>query len=233
MASRMRSILLHLFCILVVAIARFPASWAGKMVAPELAVKLGGTIWNGYVPSINAVPPIKFTTSPLGLFTKASVIDFSGAGNGISIKGDADKNALKNLTLTGDAVFLGQIDGRMKNLLGRFDMSVRDLPLNGSCEGVSGTVSTDILTRNSSLWQWAGPPLSGPVSCENSVVTTTLSGNIPGQSVEAVLKIMPDGNYQIRAVINTNTPEAGLVLPLYGFESQGERFTMNEAGRWM
>jgi len=137
------------------------------------------------------------------------------------------------LTLQGDALFLGQIDGRLSNLTGVFELAARNIRFNGDCTDVAGQVSTDILTQNEALWQWRGPPLSGPITCENDVLTTTLSGNIPGQSVEAVLKIIPDGTYQIRAVINTNTPEAGLVLPLYGFEAQGERYTMNEAGRWM
>ena len=219
--------------VLGIAIARFPANWAAKVALPDVPITLGGTIWNGFVPPINAVPPIKFTTKPIGLLTDAPVLEFSGAGNGISINGEANQNELTRVTMTGDAVFLGQIDGRMKNLMGRFDMVVGNLPLGGNCEGVSGTVSTDILTRNAALWQWKGPPLSGPVTCENDILTSTLSGNIPGQSVEAELKIMPDGNYQIRAVINTNTPQAGMVLPLYGFETQGERYTINEAGRWM
>ena len=233
MVFKLRYIWLSALLVLGIAIARFPANWAAKIAVPDAPITLGGTIWNGFVPPINAIPPIKFTTTPIGLFTDAPVLEFSGAGNGISIKGEANQNELTRVTMTGDAVFLGQIDGRMKNLLGRFDMVVGNLPLGGNCEGVSGTISTDILTRNATLWQWAGPPLSGPLVCENDILTSTLSGNIPGQSVEAELKIMLDGNYQIRAVINTNTPEAGMVLPLYGFESQGERYTINEAGRWM
>lgn len=233
MAFKLRYIWLSALLVLAITIARFPANWAAKIAVPDASITFGGTIWNGFMSPINAIPPIKFTTTPIGLLTDAPVLEFSGAGNGISINGEADQHELTRVILTGDAVFLGQIDGRMKNLLGRFDMVVGNLPLGGNCEGVSGTISTDILTRNAALWQWEGPPLTGPVTCENDILTSTLSGNITGQSVEAELKIMPDGNYQIRAVINTNTPEAGLVLPLYGFESQGERFTMNEAGRWM
>ena len=202
MAFKIRYIWLTALLVLGIAIARFPANWAAKVALPDVPITLGGTIWNGFVPPINAVPPIKFTTKPIGLLTDAPVLEFSGAGNGISINGEANQNELTRVTMTGDAVFLGQIDGRMKNLMGRFDMVVGNLPLGGNCEGVSGTVSTDILTRNAALWQWKGPPLSGPVTCENDILTSTLSGNIPGQSVEAELKIMPNGNYQIRAVIN-------------------------------
>ncbi len=233
MASKKRYMALFALTAFAACISQFPASWAGKIAAPDLPVTLGGTIWKGYVPNINAMPPITFKTSPTGLISSAPLVTFSGSGNGLFIEGAAEQDHIKTLNLKGDAVFLGRIDGRLSNLMGQFNLSASNIEFSGDCAQVSGQVSTDILASNTRLWRWTGPPLSGPVTCENGTLTTTLSGNIPGQSVEAVLRIMPDGRYQIRAVINTNTPEAGLVLPLYGFEAQGERYTMNEAGRWM
>lgn len=233
MAFKKRYIVLCALMALGVVVSQFPASWAAKITAPELPVKLGGTIWDGYVPSVNAVPPIAFKTSLAGLVTNAPVVKFSGSSNGLILNGAAETDRITELELKGNAIFLGQIDGRLANLMGRFDLTAANLNVSGDCADVSGQVSTDILARNTALWRWTGPSLSGPITCENGILTSTLSGNIPGQSVEAILKVIPDGRYQLRAVINTNTPEAGLVLPLYGFENQGERFTMNEAGRWM
>jgi hypothetical protein len=233
MAFKKRYIGLALAIFAAVGLTQFPAKWAATLAGVDLPVTLGGTVWNGYAPSINAVPPIQFKTSPSGFFNESSLLTFTGAGNGVSINGRADYNKIEEINVTGDASFLGQIDGRLSNLSGRFDMKARELKIDGGCDGASGVISTDILARNTRLWQWTGPPLSGPITCEQGVLTSILSGQIPGQSVEAVLKILPDGTYQIRAVINTNTPQAGVVLPLYGFEAQGERFTMNEAGRWM
>lgn len=233
MAFRKRYIVLGALTVLVGLCSQFPAAWVGKLAGPKLPVTLGGTIWNGYVPSVNALPVIQFKTKITGFFTAAPLIGFSGSGNGLSVNGTAESNRIVTLDLVGNAGFIGQIDGRMANLLGQFNITASNLRLDGNCAEVSGNISTDILASNVALWQWAGPPLFGLITCENGVLTSTLSGNIPGQSVEAVLKVLPGGTYQIRAVINTNTPEAGLVLPLYGFEGQGERFTMNEAGRWM
>jgi hypothetical protein len=215
-----------------VLLSQFPASWAAGLSGAQLPVTPGGTVWKGYIPAIAALPPVSFKTSPMGVFSDAPLATFDGSGNGLSIQGAAEANRITSLKLKGDAIYLGQIDGRFGNLLGQFTLAANELQFDGNCEAVSGQVSTDILTQNRASWQWAGPSLSGPITCEDGVLTTTLSGNIPGQSVEAVLKVSPDGNWQLRAVINTNTPEAGLVLPLYGFEGQGERFTMNEAGRW-
>jgi len=233
MAFKKRYIVLAALTAIGVLISQFPAKTAKSLIAPEVPVTLGGTIWDGYVPPLNALPAISFQTSFMGLFTDAPAAQFHGNGNGLSIKGSAETDRIDTVELTGDARFLGQIDGRLRNLSGRFDLAAANIRFDGNCDEVSGQVSTDILARNAALWQWRGPPLSGPITCENGVLTAALLGNIPGQSVEAVLKILVDGSYQIRAVINTNTPQAGLVLPLYGFEAQGERFTMNEAGRWM
>lgn len=238
MGFKKRHIVLATAIVLAVLIDQFPANLAKNMLAPKSPVTLGGTIWDGYVPSLNALPPISFKTSLVGLFTDAPLAEFSGNGNGLSILATAERDMIKRLELTGDARFIGQIDGRMANLLGRFDVTAANVRFDGTCgepssAQVSGNVSTDILTKNTALWQWSGPPLSGPISCDNGVLTASLLGNIPGQSVEAVLKVLPDGTYQIRAVINTRTPQAGLILPLYGFEAKGERYTMNESGRWM
>ena len=233
MAFKKRYIALPLLTALGVCISQFPASWAVKLAGAGVPVTLGGTVWKGFVPSLRALPPITFDTAPMGLFTKAPLVAFNGRGNGISIEGKAERSSLTALKIAGDASFLGEIDGRMSNLMGQFNVNVDTLRFDKDCSGVSGRITTDILARNAALWRWTGPALSGPIECIGGVLTSTLSGNVPGQSVEAVLKIMPSGTFQIRAVINTNTPEAALVLPLYGFEGQGERFTMNESGRWM
>lgn len=233
MTFQKRYLVLACLSMVTALLSQFPASWAAKLAGLPPAVKLGGVVWNGYVPPINAVPPIRYKTRLGGLFGDTPLIEFNGSGNGLSLDGTAKLNKVSQLTLRGDAFFLGQIDGRLSNLQGVFNLNARDIKFNGDCDGVSGQISTDILTRNKALWQWEGPALSGPITCENGILTSTLSGNIPGQSVEAVVKIIADGTFQIRAVINTNTAEAGLVLPLYGFEAQGERYTLNEAGRWM
>ena len=215
----------------------FPASWAFKFARPHLpvstsALSVGGTIWNGQVYGIEGLTLTRFTLSPKAMFNKSTLVTIDAQGNDISIQANAGLKQINALTLKGSARFLGQIDGRLSNLSGQFNLDAKNLSLDGECGDTTGTVSTDILARNNALLNWQGPELSGPIRCEDGVLLTTLSGHIPGQSVEATLKVMPSGQYRIRAVINTNQPRAGLFLPLYGFEKKGERYTLVEAGTW-
>lgn len=233
MSIKKRYIALGLLAFAAAAVAHFPAKWAAAATAPELPAVMAGTVWKGHIERLNGLPPIAFKISPLALLRGAAPVSFNGDGNGISIAGEAGIGRVDTLTINGNALFLSQIDNRLSALSGEFTLDATDLGFDGNCEKTRGTVKTDILTRNASVWLWKGPTLSGPITCENNVLSAVLSGTIPGQSVEAILKVFVNGSYQIRAVINTNTAEAGLVLPLYGFEQKGERFTLNEQGRWM
>jgi len=147
-AFKKRYILAGLATALAAVFSQFPASWIAPLTGMNLPIKPGGTLWDGYVPAINAVPPIKFKTRLAGLVTETPLLEFGGNGNGLFVTGTADRDQISVLTLQGDAVFLGQIDGRLSNLTGVFDLAARNIRFNGDCTGVSGQVSTDILTQN-------------------------------------------------------------------------------------
>ncbi len=223
--------------VLCAVLMHFPASWAFKFARPYLpastdALSVGGTIWNGQIKGIEGLPLIRFTVSPKAVFGKSDLVKIDARGNDISVQGNAGIKQINALIIKGSARFLGQVDGRLSNLSGRFDVEAKALAFGGDCSDTTGTVSTDILAQNFALWNWRGPELSGPIRCEDGDLLATLSGHIPGQSVEATVKVMPSGQYRIRAVINTNERRAGLFLPLYGFERKGERYTLVEAGKW-
>ncbi len=227
--------------VLCALLIHFPASWAFKFARPYLpaeadALSVSGTIWDGQVQGIKGLSQTRFTLSPpfsakTG-FNKFPLASLDAQGDDISVKANAGIKHINALSVKGSARFLGQVDGRLSNLSGQFNLDAKDLAIDGECGDTTGTVTTDVLAQNFALWHWQGPKLSGPIRCENGALLATLSGHVPGQSVEATLKVMPSGQYQIRAVINTNERRAGLFLPLYGFEKKGERYTLTEAGKW-
>lgn len=214
-------------------ISRFPASWAAQLAAPDVNASYGGTIWDGHIRGLNGLPPVAFRLSPKAALTQDPLLTFWGHGNGISINGTASHAAIQSLSLTGQASFLTQMDSRLLGLSGDFSVTAKHIGFDASCEAdTAGTLITDILANNTQRLGWTGPHLTGPLRCEGGDLTASLSGNSPGQALEATLKVITNGTFQIRAIVNSNHPKAALVLPLYGLEQRGERFTMTEAGKW-
>lgn len=215
------------------AVSHFPASWAAKAMLPNAPAKFSGSLWNGHVRGLGALPPIGFSISPLALLIGKSGINFNGSGGGIAIKGAGSRAQVTDLLVSGNAAFLSQIDARLSGLSGQFSVNAANIRTNGTCsETARGQVSTNILSQNGAALGWTGPELSGPIVCEDGELTATLSGTSPGQTIEAKVKVLTNGSYQLRFVVNSSDPRAGLVLPLYGFETRGERYTLTEAGSW-
>ena len=74
--------------------------------------------------------------------------------------------------------------------------------------------------------------LSGPLRCEDDDIIAELSGAENGQTIQAILRLKIDGAYRVDFSVRTSQPEAGIVLPLYGFEKRGGEFYLTEQGKW-
>jgi hypothetical protein len=213
--------------------AHFPASWAAKATYVDTPAQFGGSLWNGHVRGLGALPPIRFSLSPAALITRKGGITFDGSGGGVTIRGAGSPASVSDLSIAGDAAFLSQIDSRLSGLSGRFSVNVVGLKTDGTCsEATRGQLRTNILSQNGGALGWTGPDLSGPITCEGGDLSAIMSGESPGQTIEAKIKVLMDGSFQLRFVVNSSDPRAGLVLPLYGFETRGERYTLTEAGSW-
>jgi len=100
------------------------------------------------------------------------------------------------------------------------------------CAFAQGQVSTDFLALNRSRWQWQGPMLTGPISCEGGDLLVNLSGRENRQIIRADLRLSKSGSYSANITVQTDQAEAGVVLPLYGFEKQGRQYKLTEQGQW-
>ncbi len=112
------------------------------------------------------------------------------------------------------------------------DLVVETARVSKSCEAATGTIRTDVLKRNKARFQWQGPELSGPINCENGEIVATLSGQDSRTEIEAVARINLSGSYRLETSVSSRDPEAAALLPLYGFQRSGGRFTLTEQGQW-
>lgn len=233
---RKRYILLGCLGAAAAVISQLPLSWIAPSFMPDGVgqdVHYSGTVWNGQVRGLDFVGTMNFKLNPKAIITGGLPLSFSTQSSAMSISGQASQKQLKDIRFAGTLAKLPTRDGRLKELAGRVDIHVSDLQIkDDGCASTSGQVSTDFLSLNEARWQWRGPKLAGPISCEGDDLLVNLSGQENRQIIRADLRLSKDGSYAANITVQTDQPEAGVVLPLYGFEAMGHEYKLTEQGQW-
>ena len=220
----------------VAVISQLPMAWIAPLIfdndlGPN--VSYSGTVWDGYAFGLEFIGAAALQISPSAFFGDGTPISFQTRSDGMSISGQASQKELKDIRFAGVLAKLPTRDGRLKDLAGTVDIRIDDLQIKDeSCTSAWGIASTDFLTLNRARWQWQGPEISGPISCEDGDLLASLSGNESRQRIRADLRLSADGSYSADITVQTDQPEAGVVLPLYGFEAVGRDYKLTERGQW-
>ncbi len=216
-------------------VANFPLSWVGNFFPQDnLAnpLRFTGTVWKGQVLGLPLTGPLEINTQASKLMGSGAPVSFKSHAPGISLSGDAGLQRIENLIYRAEFDALPITDGRLVGLSGMIDLTINEMKFAENCETASGHIRTDVLQRNSARFQWQGPELSGPINCEYGEIIATLSGRDNRTYIEAVARINLSGNYRLETSVSSRDPEAAALLPLYGFQKNGDRFTLTEQGQW-
>lgn len=230
------AIILGIAGLLVGTITNLPLSWIAAKFMPKEnigSLQYGGTVWDGYVLGFPGFGPITIDTSPIKALTGKPFFSMETRSANLSAKGVAKPGLFSNVTVQGNMEHVAAIDPRFAGLTGGFQMNMRELVFGKTCESTSGTVSTDVLTRNGQNMGWTGPNLSGPISCEDGAFKMEFTGKDTQQSIKAVVRIIPDGTFRADVDILTNDTRAGAILPIYGFQPKDGGYSLLESGRWL
>lgn len=228
-------------CVAVLTlISAYPLTWtplsaAVKRAAPNAT--LSGTIWRGQVKGLAGVAPIGFHLSPSKFIGSGHPLRFSANGPGISLRGTAGVDGVKDVTVHGPIYWMLPEDPRFGGLRGTLKMTLSELnvpvqDITQGCTSAIGTISTDVLARNRAKWNWAGPELSGPIRCDAGKIISVLTGADTWQAVRATILVDMAGTYRADISVTTHQAGAELVLPLYGFTKAGREFVLTEQGQW-
>ena len=233
---RKRYFILGLFGAASALISQLPLSWIAPHVMPAGSgqnIAYSGTIWDGQVRGLDFIGSANFKVSPKAWISGGLPFSFVSQSPAMSISGQASHKQLKDIRFLGVLAKLPTRDGRLKELVGQGNIRVNELQIKDeACSFAQGQVSTDFLALNQTRWQWKGPTLSGPISCENGDLLVNLVGRENRQTIRADLRLSKNGNYGANITVQTDQPEAGVVLPLYGFEKQGREYKLTEQGQW-
>ena len=228
-----------LLCVLSAGAAlatQFPLIWAAKFLPDNVpsTIRYSGTLSRG-----SAVEPSLFGRAifKTNIFSRSAKFIYNdGVYSG---EGQLMIGGIKALRSRGYFEGLSRIDNRAANLKGGYDLNVDSLEFGkggAACAQASGQFFTDVLAANYAYWQWRGPTLSGPITCEDGDVVARLSGDSQTDgatvSVEGNVRISGDMNYRLNIIVQTSDPRAGAILPLYGFDDAGSgRYSLVETGR--
>ena len=216
-------------------VSQLPLTWVAPHIisgAMGANASYSGTVWNGHVRDIDYVGRANFKLSPKAFFSDKLPLSFQTASPVMKLSGKASRSWIKDLKFSGQLADLPTTDGRLKELAGEINVQVSELNYSHKCLSAMGQASTDFLQRNKGRWQWQGPFLKGPLSCDNGDLIVNLAGTESGQNIQANLRIAAEGAYRADFVVQTPQAAAGVILPLFGFEKRGSEFHLTEQGKW-
>ena len=217
-------------------ISQLPLSWVAPRILPDGLgdnVAYSGTVWAGQVRGLDYMGTASFQLQPKKIGSGGLPLTFTSQSPAMSISGQASRKIFKDIRFLGTLAKLPTRDGRLKQLAGQVNIQLRNIQIkDDNCVFAEGEISTDFLALNRSRWQWQGPILSGPISCEDGDLLVNLSGQENRQIIRADLRLSHNGRYSANISVQTDQAEAGVVLPLYGFEKQGRQFKLTEQGQW-
>jgi len=217
-------------------LSQLPLSWIAPHILPKALgqnIHYSGTMWKGQVRGLDYIGIGNFQLKPKALVTGELPLRFTTHSPAMSISGQASQKQLRDIRFSGILAKLPTRDGRLKELAGQVDIRISNLSIEKDrCASATGSASTNFLMLNQTRWQWKGPKLAGPISCDNGDVLVNLSGQENRQIIRADLRLSKTGGYAANITVQTDQAEAGVVLPLYGFEKQGRSYKLIEQGQW-
>ncbi len=220
----------------IALLTQLPLVWIAPHFIPEnmgADIRYSGTIWDGRAAGLNDIGAVSFKLSPKALISSQLPLTFQTRSPAMQMSGKASPGRLKDFRFSGTLGQLPLRDGRLIELRGQVEFTIADMKIGEGCVSVTGQAATDFLTRNEARWRWRGPKLAGPISCEGGDLKVEMSGSENGQTIQADFRLLKDGNYRADVSVKTNQPEAGVVLPLYGFDKQPNGdFKLTEQGQW-
>jgi len=223
-------------CILALVL-NMPLSWFANGVIQKYGFKevdASGSIWEGHLWNLRDIGNVHIKLDIKNYLENQLPFSFQTISPSMTISGDASQNIFKNINFIGQLSKLPTRDGRLQGLNGQVKINLDEIFWNKQgCITSKGNFSTNFLMKNALKWKWAGPLLSGQISCNNGDIFSRLIGEEGNQTITADIRLSMNGNYTLKVLVKTLDPYADLVLPLFGFEKLGSDYSLMEQGTWL
>lgn len=134
---------------------------------------------------------------------------------------------LRDLILEGNTALIPGMPSVLAQADGRFRLDVKDIRFaDNVCEAANGEVWTDALAKVT-VQGWAGPELRGPVTCAGGKLQVEANGTAQtGEIVRAAVRIGPQLDLDLTAVVQNVSPKGREVLTRVGFVADGSQLVL-------
>lgn len=221
---------------LIFAAAAFPLKTAGSLAGLDHRLFVSGSLWSGAIDGVpffgNRGHRITVEGKASALFTLSYKADWKLGGALASGHGAASLSALSDYSIDQAALDITiPADQWDIPLASTLSFTLDHLAITGDrCNKAEGFATYDILARNSSVLNWTGPLLEGPLRCDAGVVEAVLSGTAAsGETITATLRL-DQNRYSL--LTRVSQPSATLLLALVGlgFEEKAGRYERTQTG---
>ncbi len=193
-----------------------------------------GTIWNGDVNGlrygVQSIGNVSIRTQWTALLVGQLKSDFQLTDGGVVALGNLTAGlsgalSLNDVQVRGRTSDLMTLREEVRALDGEFTLNLSELVVkSGNCQRATGRVWTDTLGKLEPTYGWAGPELSGPISCENGKIAIRLSSpDDEADKMRAELLIGLDATGTFRAEIDNPTNDVAQAATILGFVTIGDQ----------
>lgn len=223
-------------CILALVL-HVPLAWFSNGVIQKYSfekIDASGTLWEGHLWNLQDLGNVHIKLDIKNYLENKLPISFKTISSSMVISGDASQTQFKNINFIGQMSKLPSRDGRLQDLKGQVEINFDEFFWEEQvCISSKGDFSTNFLMKNALKWNWAGPLLSGQITCDNGEIVSRLIGEEDNQTITADIRLSLNGNYSLKVRVETLDPYADLVLPLFGFEKVDSDYRLSEQGTWL
>lgn len=224
------SVAIFVLAFVVAAIATAPLALALRLTdAGAMGLSAGhvsGSIWNGTIANASLrghrMGDLRASLEPVSLITGVSRLRLqSNGGTATLVTGRL--YGFEAVTATASVDRMG-FSLPMEGALSFNDASL--LFAGENCQTAKGIVATDMFQRG-----FAGPALSGPLTCAGGQGVARLAGKTENVEIAMTMSMRADGHYRLDTMVNTVQPSMQAVLAGAGFVQRGNAWERGDEGR--
>lgn len=232
-----RIIVFAVLAVVVIAgigVAVFPLSMAASFLASNMPgfsyETASGSVWSGKLTKLvyrnQPLGDVAFSLQPLRLFggklgAKVKLENSALTLDGAFAYGLFDHGGeLDAVTLSGRTQQISSFPMGLKMVDGDFKFQLDKVVLSkAGCVSAKGTAWTNLLAKGAQQLKWAGPELSGPITCENGQFRAVAQGRTPaGDAAEARIAMSTDLKGEVQAVAQPAQPLEEANMRQAGFQ---------------
>jgi general secretion pathway protein N len=206
------------------------------------ATAISGTLWRGDITGLSLgthpLGDIHLKANPLSLLRlgyggKAHIAPGAAKGQGKFLLQSGPALMAEDIAIIIDLAKLGYRDPNGRPLRGQLSLDVSKLHLQQkknqfSCKEIEGRITSDALSILGQYYNKELPILRGTLNCEQGQVVLAIAGQNQIVTIDITAEINANLDYMANIIVETDDSEMQSLLALYGFNSDGNRYTLFE-----